>query len=106
MNFKELVQHDNTNVFINFDEFGELKDIDGEDVLIVVDGDLINERPQAPSYEDGTYQNKLTFFVREEELGYVPEQYQNMKIENYPYIVANVAKNMGILEVTIEANQT
>ncbi|MFU1797373.1 hypothetical protein ACM1RC_26140 [Paenibacillus azoreducens] len=109
MNFKEMVANDNLTVFINPEEFGEPKNIDGETLMVVVDYDLINERPHL--YAEGTYLSKVTFFVHEADLGYVPAEGQEMRFgdvgkRGYPYLVTNVASNMGILEITIEANET
>lgn len=117
MNFKELVAQDNVTVFINFDEFGEMRSIDGEELCIVEDKDLINERPRVHSssgqdmFAEGVFRSIITFFVRLEDLGYMPEEGQDMRYgevgkREYPYFVTNVSEAMGILEVTIEANRT
>lgn len=116
MNFKELVQQDNRTTFLNPDEFGEEKIIDGNVVIVVVDNDLTNERPRLVSagediYANGVFRSTITFFVRKEELGYVPEEGQPIRFgevgqSDYPYFVSNVSESMGILEITIEANRT
>lgn len=114
--FKDMIAKDNLNVFINFNEFGEEKSIDGDAVLVVVDSDLINERPRLVSpgediYANGVFRSTITFFVQKEELGYVPEEGQPIKFgevgqSDYPYFVSNVSESMGILEITIDANRS
>lgn len=113
--FKDAVAQE-ISVFLNFDEFGEYRLIDGQEVLIVEDRDLINERPRLASSAgnlmaaEGVYLSIITFFVRQDDLGYVPEEGQEMRFgevgkRGYPYLVTSVSEAMGILEVTIEANR-
>lgn len=114
--FKDLIQKDNQTIFLNPDEFGEEKSIDGDAVMVVVDSDLTNERPRLVSagediYANGIFKSTITFFVRKEVLGYVPEEGQLMKFgevggREYQYIVSSVSEAMGIIEVTIEANKS
>lgn len=113
--FKELVQQDNRTIFLNPEEFGEEKSIDGDAVMVVVDSDLINERPRLVSpgediYANGVFNSTITFFVRKEDMGYVPEEGQPIRFgevgqNDYPYFVTNVSESMGIYEITIEANR-
>ncbi|BFH15919.1 hypothetical protein WJ0W_003279 [Paenibacillus melissococcoides] len=115
--FKDAVAHDIASVFLNFDEFGEYRSIGGQKILIVEDRDLISERPGLSSAigknvtAEGVYLSVVTFFVRMDDLGYVPVEGQDMRYgevgkREYPYFVTNVSEAMGILEVTIEANRS
>ncbi|RXZ84588.1 hypothetical protein EBB07_00800 [Paenibacillaceae bacterium] len=115
--FKQQVEQDNLAVFINFDEFGEEKSIRGRKVLVVIDNDLINERQRLSTSgttntnPEGVYLSTVTFFVRQRDLGYVPVEGEQMLFgdlgeRGYPYIVDKVAVNMGVIEVTIEGNQS
>lgn len=42
--FKDMVQADIKEIFLNFDEFGEIHTINGEEVLIIVDENELTER--------------------------------------------------------------
>jgi hypothetical protein len=102
MNFKDFVAKDNAVVFINPDEFGEPHMIDDNEYQVVIDYDLINERPHL--YAEGTYQSKIIFFIRESDLGYRPVEGQDMRFDGKIYLVAHVAHDMGILSITLDGN--
>ena len=44
MTFKELVQQDTKEIFLNFDEFGETHLVDGEEKVIIIDTNELVER--------------------------------------------------------------
>jgi len=106
-NFKDRVAAD-LSVFLNLDEFAEYHDIDGETVKIVLDSDLIHSRPHLYRSQfdaEGTYQNRVVFFVREADLGYRPVEGQVLELDGLQYLVAQVGEDMGLLTVTLEGNQ-
>ncbi|MGG4034210.1 hypothetical protein ABEV74_11005 [Paenibacillus cisolokensis] len=113
MGFKDQVARDIQNVFLD-SEFGEPVlfgsiGMDSIELLAVVDRDM-NE---LTAYEtaEGTYASKLTLYMRQADLGYVPVENQLVYFalageDTYPYIVRRVAAEMGILTVEIEANRS
>lgn len=103
--FKEQVAADIDSVFLNMDEFGEPHDIDGEAIMIVFDQDVVHERGGS-DHEDGTFENRLIFFVNADELGYMPEENQLMQFDGRPFIVAECDEEMGVYRITIEGNQS
>lgn len=109
--FKDQISAD-IEVFINFDEFGEMKVIDDLEVLVVVDGDVFSGRDllrsigQQSMYAEGVFAADITFFVRESDLGYRPVEGQLMKFDGRPYIVSRVSAQMGILEIGLGGNAT
>lgn len=107
MGFKDQVASD-LNTVLNLDEFAEIHDIDGEPVKIVLDSDLIHSRPHLYRSQDnaeGTYQNRVVFFVRAADLGYRPVEGQVLSLDSQPYLVVQVGEDMGLLTVTLEGNQ-
>lgn len=109
--FKEQLEHDNTSVFINAEEFGEEHSIDGELLTVVIDNDLIHERPALSTsgvdfYAEGVYLSTITFFVEKYKLGYIPVENQQMRFDDYPCIVKRVSESFGMLEITLDANRT
>jgi len=116
MAFKEQVAQDVESVFINIDEFGVPMYIDGEVYDVVVDSDLSNERERlytvgrAGTNPIGVYQSTIIIFIREKDLGYVPEEgrhvyFGDSEENSYPYVVSKVSSAAGILEITIEGNK-
>lgn len=111
MNFKEQLEHDNSAIFINSEEFGEKHSIDGELLTVVIDNDLIHERPALSTsgvdfYAEGVYLSTITFFVEKYKLGYIPVENQQMRFDDYPCIVKRVSESFGMLEITLDANRT
>lgn len=113
MTFKDFVARDNLTVFINPDEFADLIEFSSpgyapKELMAVVAWDE-NATP-IYDYAEGTYSNKGTLFMREEDLGYRPAQnklvyFSVVGRKKYPYTVTFVRADMGILEVRIEANK-
>lgn len=117
--FRDRVSAD-LSAFLNPDEFAEPKQIKFPGfppitVLAVPDDDANERYPnQAREYrhfDDGAYQNRVTLFVSETDLGFVPEEdalleYGEVGEAGYPYRVAKVRREMGLLKIQIEANRT
>lgn len=107
--FKKQLQAD-IDVFFNLNELGEKKYIEGKRCTVVIDNELIHERPSIYMSREGVSLSRITFFVKESELGFVPEEGSRMRFgdvagEDYPYTVISTAQTGLILEVTIEASR-
>lgn len=106
MNFKQLMANDIHDVFLDASEFATEHDINGQQILCVVDDDISKQRSnrQRDSY-DGIYQRELTIFVSESDLGYRPERDQKMTVDGEWYEVLNCAGSAGMLEIDLGANR-
>lgn len=106
MSFKEQVQKD-IAVFLNLDEFAELHDIDGSQVLAVIDNDILKIRSDRQSERyDGVYKGEFVVFVKADNLPSRPVYGQHMRLDGRLYQVAECTENMGVLEITLEANES
>lgn len=105
--FKDQVAADIKQVFINPLEFASLHNIDGQDVNAVIDRDVIKERqaPTAAEYAEGVYKDEMLVYVATGDLRRTPVKGQIFRLDGEIYLVAEVAENMGVLEITIEANE-
>ncbi|OPA76745.1 hypothetical protein BVG16_16370 [Paenibacillus selenitireducens] len=108
--FKKMIEND-TKIFLNIDEFGEVANIDGDDILVMIDNDIINKRPRLFStgtdpYAQGVYQSLITFFVKKVDLGYTPVEGQDIRFNGKVSLVKSVSDNLGIFEITLESNET
>ena len=56
--FKDMVQTDIKEIFLNFDEFGEIHTINGEEVLIIIDENELTEREKRIRAKDGELHRK------------------------------------------------
>lgn len=109
--FKEMLDRDIKNVFLNADEFGEEHVIDGETVVCVFDNYMTDNRdqgtlPDRVDFADGIYRSRLQLYVKESDLGYIPRSRDPIDIDGKVYIVASVARDIGMLTITLEVNDT
>lgn len=105
--FKDFLEAD-LPTFFNIDEFATYRNIDGSDILVVIDDDLSQGRSRQPidqyNAAAGVYIKRITLFVRESDLGYRPVIDQTMIVDSEYFRVANCSDQMGVLEITLEGN--
>lgn len=106
--FKGAVQADIDNTFLNVSEFADWHDVNGEQVNCVVDKDILQERKSAGSSEftPGVFQHQILVYVAAADLPRRPVRDELFRLDGDRYLVADCAENMGMLEVTLEANDT
>ncbi|MGI6436404.1 MAG: hypothetical protein ACOX0F_13845 [Syntrophomonadaceae bacterium] len=104
--FKDSINADLTS-FINPDEFGQLHDVNGRQILVVFDADILKEydayRNLVPT--DGIFTGRGVVFIKSSDLP-TPAIGSVFRLEGKLYLVIEVSESMGILEVTLEANET
>lgn len=105
MNLKDIMNADIDDVFLDPDEFAELHNINGKQILCIVDEDISKQRSnrQSTSY-DGVYLIQVTLFVRESALGYRPERDRKITVDGKWYEVLECS-GQDLLEVTLGSNQ-
>lgn len=112
MTFKQTVEADIKNVFINFDEFATQHNINGKVIQAVEDDDLTTER--AARGGTGTdefgnigsiYFGARLLFVAKDDLGYRPVTGNSIRLDGDIYAVVNVVESMGLYEITLRAIQ-
>lgn len=99
--FKDQLEKD-VGVFINFDEFGTVHNINGEDLLIVVDEDLFEERGKTKAESDfgGVFLKTISLFVRIEDIE-KPLIDEGMLYDGRNYRVEDVSETEFIYEIQI-----
>ena len=74
MTFKDTIKQDVRAVFLNFDEFGEIHTIFGQDVLIIIDENELTEREKRIRRNEGELHKKqLLFYIAAEDFGPLPD---------------------------------
>jgi len=101
MGFKEQIQQD-IGVFLNSDEFADLHDIDGEQIACVFDNDIF-QKGQAV---DGVFSNAKKLFIKASDIPDRPVSGQHIRVNGELYLVSDSTEVMGILEITLEANES
>ncbi len=91
--------------FLNLDEFAENHNINGQNMTCIIDKHLSQQRTNLQSDDyDGLFMQQIVLFVKEADLGYVPEYEQRMTVDGKWYTVAECISDSGILEITLRAN--
>lgn len=105
MSFKDQMVADMA-VFLNVDEFADYHDINGQQILCIVDKDISKQRTnrQSDNY-DGIHTRQLTVFVKEIDLGYRPERDQKLAVDGEWYLVIDCDAAGGLLEIDLGANR-
>jgi hypothetical protein len=92
--------------FFNVDEFGEIRNINGKDMPVVIDEDLSEGRPRQPSElyynADGIYKKRVVLYVRSADFGPRPHMEDTIKIDDELYLVAGCSEQSGVLVITLE----
>lgn len=104
MSFKEQILKDLDTVFLNVDEFAEYHRVEGAQIPVVVDSDRLNKLKEGQILglveADMLLMGKETDFPRDLEPGRL------LNVDGRELIVADFAKNMGLVEVALRQNRT
>jgi len=108
MNFKDQLEKDLKNVFFNQNEFAEYHDIDGQQILAVIDSDQFNERPKDPAelyhLTNGIYRSSITIYVKSADYD-KPVIGQRISVDEEDYYVVSVSEDTGLLKIIATANE-
>jgi hypothetical protein len=106
-NLKSYLNND-LQTFLNVDEFAEYHDIDGQQVLAIIESDQLNERPRHPvelyRVTNGIYQSSITIYVKSDDYE-KPVIGQQICIDGEDYYVDSVAEEHGLLKIIATANE-
>lgn len=104
MTFKEQIQQDLDTVFLNLDEFAELRRVEGKQIPVVVDNDQLVKLKQGQILglveADMLLMGKQTDFPADMELGRL------LNVDGREMIVTNSGTDMGLIEVALRQNRT
>lgn len=103
MNLREQIQIDNRQTFLNPNEFADTYIINGKPMLGVLEKSSDSRHPH---YAEGVSLISHVLHVSLSEFGEEPEQGERLVINGKTYYVANVIAEMGMLDISLEANVT
>ena len=92
------------NTFFNVNEHGDTHNIDGKDIVVIVDNETLKER-QIKSAQ-GTFIGGVLFYVEKSKLERMPRVGRSMEFDNEAYIVADVTLDGDMYSITLEANMS
>ncbi len=107
MKFKDMVQRDIRNVFLNPEEFGESHIVDGEEMNIIIDeNELVQREKKYKAMAEGLHTKQLLIYVSAGEFGEPPLIGRLLELDGEYYWVTDVADEGGIYSISLEANES
>ena len=94
MTFKEQIQQDLDTVFLNLDEFAELRRVEGKQIPVVVDNDQLVKLKQGQIL--GLVEADMLLMGKQ----------TDFPVDGREMIVTNSGTDMGLIEVALRQNRT
>lgn len=103
--FKDMVREDIKNIFLDFDMFGEIHKLNGQDTLIIIDENELTEREKrmARTNERELHSKQLLFYVAAEDFGPLPSPNKLLDLDGRKYTITDAANEDGIYSICLEA---
>ena len=106
MNFKEIMQSDVQEVFMNVDEFCDMHMVNGKEMAVQIDSnEQIEREKRLNQHMDGVYKNQKLIYVAASDFGSLPAQGVTITIDGKRYKIVDAISESGIYSITIEANR-
>ncbi len=108
LSFKEIIRQDNKNVFLNPKEFGEIHNVGGKDLLVIIDENEQIERDKRykNTLAEGLFKKQFLFYVLLEDIGFMPAPGRALTFDGKSYTVTDSTNEAGLLSVSMEANRS
>lgn len=111
MTFKDQIAKDINNVFMNLEEFSDLHNVNGKDMLCQVDNNELVDREKRYQYKrslyvDGVYLKELLIYVKASDFGGLPSIGRVITFDGKAYTVSDAIDEGGIYSLSLEANKT
>jgi hypothetical protein len=108
LTLKDYFQSD-LNAMFSTDEFGETHNINGADMVIIPDNDLLQERDRKNPDPGGIYLGKMLILVSAAEYakcgGARPTPGEELELDNKTYRVVDCPRDEDMYSITLEAWQ-
>lgn len=105
--FKEILNQDIENVFLNTLEFADIHNVDGKDMPVQVDDNEVIEREKkAKSNMDGVYVKQKLIYVKAKDFGPLPAIGRQVMLDGKRYLITDSTDEYGIYTITLEGNRS
>ena len=104
MTFKEMLESDIKNVFLNIDELGSLHLIEGKEIICIFDDEALRER-QAGA-ELGVSESSLLIFANTGDLPCKKGAGEHLLVDHKEYLVDTWDENMGMTQIALSQVKT
>lgn len=107
VNFKQILQNDIKQTFLNLEEFGEEHTINGKTMVAVCDDlENIEREKKMQSHMDGIHTRQVFLYVAADDFGTFPAQGGIVDLDGKKYTVVDATDEAGIYGITLEANRS
>lgn len=106
MTFKDQLQRDVNNVFLNPSEFADIVVIDGIPFACIIYEDEFTHEMARTIQLDGVFIQNTHILINSDSIKTPPVDGQKIKIKNKFYYVSDVQNEQGVLHITVSANQS
>lgn len=101
--FKDVLKSDIKQVFLNFEEFGEVHKINGQEVLLIIDENELTEREKRIRHnKEELHRKQLLFYVAAEDFGPLPSPGRLLDLDGKKYQITEAADEDGIYSISLE----
>lgn len=101
--FKDVLQSDIKQVFLNFEEFGGIHKINGQEMLLIIDENELTEREKRiRRNNEELHRKQLLFYVAAEDFGPLPSPGRLLDVDGKKYQITEAADEGGIYSISLE----
>lgn len=107
--FKDFAHVDINAAFLNGDEHAEDHNVDGKDVLVILDKDDIRdhsahwEAGAKQNFDTGLYNRHIILYIRVEDYGPKPKQGKLLTLDKkMTYLIQKCSEESGVYRMTME----
>ncbi len=106
--FKELMQEDVSNVFMNNEEFANVHLVNGKRMDVIFDSLEQMEREQRVTdiKEEGLYRKHMLIYVKKSQYGPLPAPGNVLTLDRTRYTVTDAVNEDGLYSISLEANKS
>lgn len=104
MSFKDMVERDIKGVFIDFDFFGETHNVEGRDIVIVIDNDTLKEKQGGQDL--AVAESSTLFYAHAEDLPKRRPSGEVLNIDGRECTIDDWSENMGLATIALRQNIT
>lgn len=106
MGFKDIVQQDIKNVFMNNGEFSDIHIIDGKEMSVIVDELELTERQKKQKYDSVLSKKEILIYVSAEEYGPLPAINKPIAFDGKTYLIKEASNEDGMYSLHLGANKS
>ena len=105
--FRDQMEMDFDNTFLNLNEFAEIHDIDGKKIPVVVDNETLLQLNLGKTTDsNGIFREDKMFFVQKKHLDYEPVIDQIVEFDGELYPIGNILEDFGGYTIILRGNES